>query len=100
MGSVDITLSKMAERPMERKHTLLNQIEREKKRKNGQRYCTLEVTSCHCDSDSSTDENVSYLYSIRKRPKNIWIVVWQGLLIELRLAIVVQHILLQQPRRA
>ena len=60
----------MEERSDERKLTLLNQIERENKRKNEQRYCTLEVTSS-CDSDSSIDDNASDLYSVRKRPKNI-----------------------------
>ena len=39
---------------MERKLTLLNQIEREKKRKNEQSYCTLEATSRCCESDSSS----------------------------------------------
>ena len=35
----------MEKRSMERKLALLNQIERKKKRKIEQRYCTLEVTS-------------------------------------------------------
>ena len=64
MGSVDMALSKMEERSEKRKLTLLNQIDRENKRKDEQRDSTLEVTSS-CDSDSSTDDNASDLYSVR-----------------------------------